>query len=248
LLGLLWLPLWWFATSRPGAARALDAGEPEGTQRRSPLAGLLGNPALLRSVVLALAFAPTAMFVLTWYPQFLQRAHGIREDQLARYLWLPWVCYDAGAVLFGIWASRRDRRGSSIGLAVGSHRDLVMLCALLICTIAMVPLAHGAWSAIALASVATAGCGGLYGRVSADVAAKVGPAQVATATGLLTCAQSIVSIVVHPIVGRVVDRTHSYVPVLIGLGLLIIPGALAWVLWPMHGERDGAKEAPGLQR
>jgi MFS transporter, ACS family, hexuronate transporter len=232
LLGLLWLPLWWFATTRPGAARALSAAESTDGSKRARLSELLRHPALLRSIVLALAFAPTAMFVLTWFPQYLQRAHGVPEDQLARYLWLPWVFYDAGAILFGIWASRRDARRKRQGLDPGSHHDLVVFCALLISMIALVPAVHAAWSALVLASLATAGCGGLYGRTSADVATKVGSGQVATAAGLLTTAQSIAAIVVNPLIGRIVDRTHSYVPVLIGLGVLIVPATLAWVLWP----------------
>jgi hypothetical protein len=40
--------------------------------------------------------------------------------------------------------------------------------------------------------------------------------------------------VANPLVGRVVDRTHSYAGVLVALGAVVAPAAVAWAAWPMR--------------
>ena len=63
------------------------------------------------------------------------------------------------------------------------------------------------------------------------------PAAIAAAVAVTLCAppaaaQSVAHIVAAPLVGRVLDRTHNdYRGVLVVLGAIALPGAVAWALW-----------------
>jgi hypothetical protein len=60
---------------------------------------------------------------------------------------------------------------------------------------------------------------------------RIDPARASTAGGLTAAAQSLVYIVLNPIVGRWIDVSHSYAGPLVMLGAVAIPGAIAWSVW-----------------
>jgi predicted MFS family arabinose efflux permease len=238
MAGLAWLPLWLQTTRRPalrvmlGPARAPEDGDAKATSRGA----LLVSAPVLRAVVLVVASAPSIMFVLNWYPQFMVEARGITQDGLARYLWVPPLFFDLGAVGFGVLASRRDRRSPD---AVRTHWPLMLTAAVLASSLVLVPHVHGAWGAILLASASLAGGGAMFALLTADMLARVSLPHVSMAGGMTAAAQSLAYVIANPIVGRVVKRSGSYDGVLLVLGALVLPGAIAWALWPMS-QRDGA--------
>jgi len=170
------------------------------------------------------------MFVFVWLPQYIELGRGIRRTAVARYVWLPLVMADLGMLSFGALASRLDRR--TVGPR--SHVTLVLAAATLEATLALVPGLRATWGAVALLGVAAAGGGGLYTLLTADMMARIDPARVATAGGLTAAAQSLVYVVLNPVVGRWIDRTHSFDGSLVLLGLLSLPGAVVWALVPVH--------------
>jgi ACS family hexuronate transporter-like MFS transporter len=238
LVGLGWVPLWLFTTRRP-AMRALLGGSRAARSSSDATAvrvALLGSAPVLRALLLVLASSPSIMFVFLWYPQYLVDAHGITQAGLARYLWLPPLVFDLGAVSFGAMASRRDR---AAGDAIVTHWPIMGLAALLCSSIALVPLAGSAWGATLVASACLAGGGAMFALLTADMLARVDPSRTSAAGGLTASAQSLAYVIASPLVGRVVKATHSYDHILMVLGALVLPGALAWALWPMdQASRD----------
>ena len=245
LAGLVWIPLWLLVTRSPAARAAMGAPAAPDTPRAnaprvahdahaaydpigSPLR-LLGNPAVLRAAVLVFVSAPGLMFVLNWYSKYLVLAHGLTQNDLGKYLWLPPVLFDIGAVGFGMLASRRDRRHAS----PRSHVELVMAGAGLASALALVPFVHDPVIAVILGGIAMAGGGACYVVATADMLRRVDPRAASRAGGFTAASQSLAHIIAGPLIGAVVDRTHSYTSVLIVLGLMIVPGAIAWIAWPM---------------
>jgi len=217
LLGMGWLPLWLLVTGVPAVREVLalpeaDVPRPGPSPSRGPSFGaLFADRAVLRALVLVVATAPALMFVFVWLPQYIELGRGIPRHAVARYVWLPLVMADLGMLGFGMLASQRDRR------AVGgprSHVELVLVAAAM--------------------ESGLAGGGGLYTVLTADMMARIDPARVSTAGGLTAAAQSLVYVVLNPVVGRWVDRTHSFDGSLVLLGLLSLPGALVWALTPMR--------------
>ncbi len=225
VVGLAWIPVWILVTRHPEARRALapPSGDQPKPSGRGVLA-LLGEGAVLRGLLLVLVSAPTMNFALNWLPKYLVAERGLTQDSLAAYLWAPPLSFDLGSVGFGILATLRK----------GVKRDLVLAAATLCATMALMPLAKlPAWT-VAFASSSVAGCGALFGLLTADMLARIDGPRVASAGGLCAAAQSIAYVVANVVVGLVLSRTGSYAGVLFTLGALVLPGAIVWTLWPVR--------------
>lgn len=237
LLGLAWLPAWLLVTSGATRRAMLSKSDADAVAAQAiSRATLLFHPAVLRSVVLVVASAPTVMFVINWAPQYLEQAFHVPENAIGHYVWVPAVFFDLGAVGIGVVASRRERAST----AIRSHADLTIVAGIMCASLALEPLVRTPWQAVGVASVTLAGAGGLFARLTADMVARVGVTVTSMATGMTAAAQSLAYIISAPLVGRVVDATKSFDGPLIAIGLLVVPGVLAWLLWPMGDEEGGA--------
>jgi predicted MFS family arabinose efflux permease len=233
--GMAWLPLWLAVTWSRDARAALSepAPEPDVPATAPPAATLARNAGVLRAVVLVLASAPALMFLYIWMPQYLELVRGVPHAEVGGYASWPPLASDAGMLAFGALGSVFDRPAP--GAPKRSHVGLVMIASVLGAAILAVPYAPGAWSAVALVSVSAAGCGGIYTLLTADVMARVHPRHVAIVGGICAASQSFTYVALNPIIGAWWDRTHSLDGVLVFVGALVVPGAIAWSLWPRAG-------------
>lgn len=229
--GLVWVPLWLALSSRGAARDVLD------TRPEAPVDApdvdeppVWRSPALRRGLVLIVASAPAIAFNLLWGSKFLVRGLHVPQSQVDRYLWLPLLMFDLGSVAFGDLAARfakspRNPRG-------GTLPALVALAGVLELFAAAMPWGGSPWGCVALAGVCMVGGGGLFSMLTSDLMARVSPRQVSTAGGLCAAAQSVAYVIANPLIGRSVDHTHGFTVALTALGLWVIPGVLAWIVWP----------------
>jgi MFS transporter, ACS family, hexuronate transporter len=251
LAGLVWLPIWLTLTSSPAARAALDRDD---TEARAQSAGRLGarlwiDPAVLRAVGIVLASAPAIAFVLIWGSKYLVSRHGVHQRDVGNYLWLPPLLFDLGAIAFGDLATRRQRARAATGDDGSPHRFLMATAALLASSLALVPLANTAWSAVAIEAISMAGGGGLYALATADMMGRVSPAAVSQSGGITAAAQSLTHIVIHPLIGRHLDESGSYTAVLVALGAWVLPFSALWIIHtppPLH--RTSPARQRGLRR
>ena len=90
---------------------ARSASDPGATEHDSPsLLELFRDRAVLRAVVVVIAVAPLISFTLNWGSVILDKTYHVSQFDMAHYLWLPPLMFDACSVLFGVLASRTDRR------------------------------------------------------------------------------------------------------------------------------------------
>ncbi len=241
-VGLLWLPLWIFATHQDRIRKRLATPDAEElaqaatlTEKKSPPRSLLlKDPAVLRALWLVVMSAPSVMLILIWFPQVLETGFSVNENDIGHYAWLPPLFFDAGAVVFGAIASRRHRNEKSPQKqAISSHNDLMLIGGVLASTIVLLPLIHSPWGAAFLASASLTGGGALFARLTADMIARVDATHVSTAGGLTAAAQSLAYVIGNPLVGASVKHTHHFTSAAVVIGCLAFPGALVWVLWPM---------------
>jgi len=222
VVGLLWVPLWIaVAWSKEGRA-ALDRHDPKPTDRAPPIGEIARHPAVLRAVLVVFASAPTIAFLLLWGSKYLVRTYGLTQTEVGHYLWLPPLCFDLGAVLFGDLSSRSR---------ADTPRLLFAMSMLLALAVFAAPMAKTPWGSIMICGVALAGGGGLFALLTSDMLARVPPAAVSLAGGCTAAAQSLAYIVANPLIGRTVQRTGSYSLVLMALAIWTIPGCIAWLLW-----------------
>ncbi|MFO0555778.1 MAG: MFS transporter [Polyangiaceae bacterium] len=226
--GLVWVPMWLLVTSRPSARAALDVDVQDASQPtapKTPFLEVLKNPAVLRAAIVVLASAPMVGFVLNWSAKYLTAVEGIAQADMGRYLWVPPLLFDIGSVAFGHFAS----------IHVSRHRKLpshlFILAACLASTLPLLLVVHGPYARMAVAGVAIGGVAGLFAMFTSDMISRVPRGAVSAAGGITAAAQSLVYIIANPIVGKVVDSTHSYSGPIVGLALPVIPGVLVFLAW-----------------
>ncbi len=224
-VGLAWIPLWFTVTRSPRARAALESGPPAAAPApMADLVSLAGTPAVLRGLLLIVASAPAVNFLLNWLPKYLVAERGVTQQGLAAYLWVPPIAWDLGAVAFGVIAS------ASGGIVRRGHLALASaLCA----AIALFPLEPSPWGVTGLACVSMAGGGGVFALLTADMLARVDRSRISSAGGLCAAAQSLAYILANLLIGAVLGAGQSYAAVLVTLGLAVLPGAIAWLSWPV---------------
>jgi hypothetical protein len=94
---------------------------------------------------------------------------------------------------------------------------------------------------MAIFGVATCGSGALYTLTTADLLSRTPPNIVAAASGFLISAQSVMLVILGPLVGAAVDHFHGYAEVSIALGAWVVPGSIAWLVW--NPGRSGGETA-----
>ncbi|MEO8699847.1 MAG: MFS transporter [Kofleriaceae bacterium] len=223
VIGLVWIPVWILLTGRRAVRAQLDAAPELGAgETRVPMFALMRHPLMLRGLIAVLSAAPPIGFMLLWGSKYLATL-GVSQTGAAKYLWLPPLCLDVGAIVFGDLAARRRSKTPA--------RGLVAIAMMLAAAIGLLPLVDDPWPATALLGVAMAGGGALYTLVTADLLARMPAASVSSAGGLLAAAPSFALIVLGPLVGEAVDHYHHYDGATIVIGLLAIPGSLVWIAW-----------------
>jgi MFS transporter, ACS family, hexuronate transporter len=226
LLGLLWLPLWFAATKDSKDLRGY--AEPQQRAIDVSWAEVLAQPAVRRALVLVLATAPALGFINSWTPQLLVERFYEAPNDLWRYLWLPPLCFEVGAIAFSGFARER----------AGALRGLVVIGGLMMAALAAIPYVDAAMPATLLAGVSMAGAGAIHVLVTTDLLARV-PAPMASRAGAsILGAQSLVYAVTSPLIGYVIDARQSYIPVLLAGGILAVFGGIVWALWPSRAVKN----------
>lgn len=243
LSGLVWIPLWMGVAWRSPGREVLDAAPeadavdvPAGAYRDATAQGAMAwtalrDPAVLRTLALIVASSPAIGFVLTWSAKYLVRAWGVTQVGVAAFIWLPPLLFDAGSIAFGDLSARLARHPSNA--RGGTHPALIAASAALAvgATLAMVA-AGSPWVAMILAGAAMFGGGGTYAMITADMLARIPPRGVSTAGGWCASAQALAFVVANPLIGRSVQAHGRYDEALVVLAAWVVPGALAWLVWP----------------
>jgi ACS family hexuronate transporter-like MFS transporter len=249
-IGLIWVPLWILVAFTGGARSTLDApavilpsqklpsfdaSRQKMNWRRasSSFAQVARNPGVLRGSLVVASAAPVTTVMLLWGTKYLVRDHGLTQAQTGRYLWLPALLFGAGSLIFGELRSRSAR----IRSMTQPPYVLMALAMFMSSLMAVVPSAHDPQTCVLIASVAMAGAGGLYTLATNDMLSQAPAGKVASTSSFTTLTQSLIYIVVSPVIGRVVEVLGSYRWVMIGAGLWAFPGCLYWFFQAWRSSR-----------
>lgn len=227
IAGLVWIPIWLAITSGKATHARLDQPAEESTTAPKEKAGILATLRLapvLRGMAVIAASAPLAGFVLNWSAKYLKAAHGIEQGDMGKFLWIPPVLFDIGAVAFGHYTSRLIR-------SPGATRALLGLAGGMATMLAAVVVVPGAYAAMVLAGLALAGVAGLFAMVTADMLSRVPSNAVSTTGGISAATQSLAYIVANQLIGIVIERTKSYTSTILVLSAVVVPGVLVFLFW-----------------
>lgn len=218
VLGLAWIPLWNWSARRAPAAEL-------------PKQSAGGGAAMLRDSrlwVLMLANALSMMgyyLWFTWTTLYMVDAHHLTPQQAVRYVWIPPVFAAIGGFAGG-WLSLRFIVS---GLPAPAARFRVCLAAavLSLCMLAIPSASSPAWASagISLSIFAVAAFSVNMYTLPLDI---FGAAPAGFAIAALVSSYGLISAVIAPIIGRVIDH-QGYTPVI--LTIAFTPLAACAVLW-----------------
>jgi ACS family hexuronate transporter-like MFS transporter len=224
-VGLLWIPVWIHVTGKPAMRAKLDTHAVSGSATARPtFLMLLTDRNVIRALWAILATAPIFALSLSWGSKYLAREFGIAQENVGRYLWMPPLLFDAGALIFGDLASRQRRAPGA------PPRFLFAIGIVLALSLAFMPFAVTPWAAMSFMGLSMAGGGIVYTLATADLLSRVPPNAVSFAGGTIACAQSVAIIIANPLIGLSVDRSGSYDVAIYALAAWVLPGGLAWLL------------------
>jgi ACS family hexuronate transporter-like MFS transporter len=176
------------------------------------------------AIVLARFFTdPVWWLYITWLPKYLSDARGFSLQQIGMFAWLPYVTADAGSLLGGWMSGALMARGWTTDRA----RKVVIAAAAGV-MLAGIPAAlsdRASWSLAFIACV-TFGFQSWINNVQ-TVPSDIFPASdVASVAGLGGVGAGVGAMLFTYATGAVVDRLHSYTPVLVAAGVLPIIGTM----------------------
>jgi len=233
VIGFGWLALWLWFYDTPERHPRITAEELALIQKdRENAKGARTIPwrELLRhrevwAIVISRFFAdPVWWLYITWLPLYLYKVHGFSLKQIGLFAWLPYVAADAGS-LCGGWAS-----GFLIGRGwtVNRARKTVIVAGMLMTSAGILAaVAENAMAALALIAVVLFGFQSWIDNVQTLPSDWFPERAVGSVTGMGGTGAGIGAILFTQTTGFVVDRFHSYTPILAAAGLLPVLGTLA---------------------
>jgi ACS family hexuronate transporter-like MFS transporter len=167
---------------------------------------------------------PLWFFYVFWIPEFLARERGLNLAGIAAVAWIPFLVADISNFSGGYLALRLQRAGWSVNR---TRKTMMAMGTVLSLAGIMAVFSHSLFWTIALISVA------IYFWMFWSITVHTLPGDyfppraVASVYGIGGTGSTIGSVISTWAVGRILDSTHSYAPVFIGLGLLMPIALLA---------------------
>jgi ACS family hexuronate transporter-like MFS transporter len=234
-LGTVWVLLW-LASVRSadlalhsGGTPILTSTVPASAKRHeaSP-ARIFVDPRFWVLIIVVVMINLTWHYFRVWLPLFLQEEKHYGEDFVQWFTSAYYLATDAGSLLVG-WATLSlARRGMTVH---GSRLLMFLGCSLLTTlsvAVAFLPAGPLLLGLLLLIGFGALGLFPIYYSLSQDLTVR----HQGKVTGMLGCTTWLVTSQMHPLVGRLIDQTHSYTlgMALAGLPPLVGLAALAF-LW-----------------
>ena len=200
LLGLTWIPLWWWVN------RLIPPGEPALQAPQRANWSLLLDPDLLWLVAANILWMPIYSLWSNWTTLYLTNVHGLSLKQTAAFVWIPPLISNAGG-FFGGWLSLRwmERQVSP----VAARRRAVFISAIgMLITLLLPAMPDPRWATAVISLsffFALAGSVNIY-AIPIDL---FGPARSGLAISALVFAFGLLQTFLSPGIGYLADH-HMY--------------------------------------
>ena len=222
LLGFGWL-VWWMVSYKPlaehpnvsEAERAYILSDP--AEATTPVAWtrLVGFPQAWAFAIAKFMTDPIWWLYLFWIPDFLHRNHHLNLTAMGLPLVVIYLVADVGSIGGGWLSSTFIRRGWSVNAARKT--------AMLVCGLAVVPIVFAArttslWTAVLLVAVAAAAHQGWSANLFTLTSDMFPRRAVGSVVGFGGMAGAVGGMLISIVVGEILQRTGSYVPIFLLAG------------------------------
>ena len=232
-LGLLWIVAWLALYRRPEESTLVSAEELRLIQSDPEQATVIAVPwrKMLQSrqawaVGLGKFFTDPIWFVyLFWMPDFLSRNLGLDLRGMALPLFVIYSGASVGSVGGGWLSSALIKRGWAVN---PSRKTAMLVCALAVTPIMLAARTSNAWFAVCLVAVAAGAHQGWSANIYTLASDMFPRGAVASVVGFGTLLGTISGMFISKMVGYILQKTGSYVPIFVLAGTAYLV-ALAFV-------------------
>ena len=232
LFGLLWLAAWLIVYRRPadhpkvGAAElALIESDPSDVQAKISWLRLLRTRETWAYCAGKFLIDPIWWMFLFWLPDFFAKRYHLDLKSFGPPLVAVYVLSDIGSVTGGWLSGALMKRGLSLNAA---RKSAMLVCAIAVTPVAFAAFAANLWLAVAIVGLATAAHQGFSANLY-TLPSDVFPTQaVGTVIGIGGAAGAVGGMLMAKYAGYVLDKIGTYTPIFIvaasvyGIALLLI--------------------------
>lgn len=231
-IGFVWLAFW-LTTYRPPAEHprlspaelayiTADGAPP--AARRIPWRALLAHRETVTVCLLKFVTDPVWWFFLFWLPKFLHERFGVSLLELGPPMITIYLVADLGSVAGGWLSSWFIKRGHSVDFA---RKAAILIAGLFALPIFWASRTDSLWVAVALVSLGTAAHQACSANIYTIVSDVFPQRAVGSVVGLAGFSGAISGAIIARVVGFLLDRTGSYVPV---IGMFSVAYVAAWLI------------------
>ena len=166
---------------------------------------------------------PIWWLYLFWIPDFLNRNHGLDLKSIGLPLVVIYLVADVGSIGGGWLSSALIKRGFTVNRA---RKTAMLGCALAVVPIVFASRTSSLWVAVGLVSLAAAAHQGWSANLFTLVSDTFPRRAVGSVVGLGGMAGAVGGMLISIVVGEVLNRTHSYVPIFLIAGFAYLAALL----------------------
>ncbi|HEY0052444.1 MAG TPA: MFS transporter [Caulobacteraceae bacterium] len=220
LLGLLWIPAWFLIYKEPRAQKKVNAAElahieSDPADPPGPKVGWLKLLTIKETWAYALGkflIDPIWWFFLFWLPGFLGERYGLDLLTFGPPLVAIYLLSDIGSVGGGWFSSRLMKGGMSLNRA---RKTAMLICALAVVPVAFAAYADNVWLAVLIIGVATAAHQGFSANLYAMPGDLFPRSAVGSVVGIGGMIGGFGGMAMAKYAGYVLDQIGSYTPIFV---------------------------------
>ena len=222
LLGFFWV-IWWIKSYRPleehprvsATERAYIRSDPPETMTPIPWSKMFRHRQTWAFAIGKFLTDPIWWLYLFWIPDFLNRNYKLDLKSIGLPLVVIYLIADVGSIGGGWMSSSLIKRGWSTNAA---RKLAMLLCALIVVPIVFASQASNLWVAVLLVAFAAAAHQGWSANIFTLVSDMFPRRAVGSVVGIGGMAGAVGGMLISIVVGEVLQRTGSYVPIFIIAG------------------------------
>lgn len=218
-LGFFWLIFWLWLYKRPEEHPSLSKEELEYIQSdpteqvtKLPWARLIKYRQTWAFAIGKFMTDPIWWIYLFWVPDFLQRQHGLDLKSFGLPIAVIYIIADVGSVGGGWISSWLIKKGYSVNRG---RKTAMLICALAVIPIVIASFTSSLWLGVILIGIAAAAHQGWSANLFTLTSDTFPKQAVGSVVGIGGMFGAIGGMVIAPVVGYILARTGSYVPIFI---------------------------------
>jgi ACS family hexuronate transporter-like MFS transporter len=226
LVGIAWVVVWLMIPWQKPVSNIAARAEVADTANNIPFSTVLKLKETWVFIFMRFLLDPVMYFMMFWIPKYLNQVRGVPFEQIGGLFWIPFLALGVANVLGGFLSDRLVKSNFSINKA---RKTVMGFAAALTLAVPLTEYTSEVGVAVAMMAVYMFAHGFWITNYITCISDMFGPKATSTVVGLSGTAGAISSLVLNPLIGKIV-QDYSYKPMWIAAGILYPIAFAAFVL------------------